>query len=210
MKNAKTIIAVAALSALASRGFSQGQVQLQNSVVSGLYFNSTANNANKVTGAPLPDGGVVEVGLFWSTTVFTDAAQGTLADIVNMSPTLPGSIAGGAVALAGAAAGDNVYVQVYAWDSLYADPDAALAAGALFGAWSAGADNTVYGAVGAPHLVGPLTVSPAPPIPLFGTGPGQFGRCVVLSSPEPTTLAFSGVGAVALWMFRRRKQASAA
>jgi hypothetical protein len=200
----KTIAVITALSAFAFGAFSQGQIQYQNTIVSQLYFDSTASTANRVTSAPLPDGGVVDVGLYWSTAIFTDPAQGNLADTVTMRSTA-GDIAGGLVTLAGTTAGEQVYVQVYAWDSLYASPDAALAAGALFGAWSAGPNNTLYGAIGAPELTSGLTVSPAPGVPIFGTGAGQFGKGVVFATPEPGTLALSGVGAAALWLIRRRK-----
>jgi hypothetical protein len=209
----KTTTAILALSAFASSAFCQGQVQFQNTIVSQLYFNTTAFAANKVTSGTIASQteygststGVVDVGLFWSTTVFTDPAQGTLADVVTMNPTTPGTIAGGLVTLPGTSAGERVFVQVYAWDSMYANPDAAMAAGALFAAWSAGPNNSLYGAVGAPELTDQLTVSPGPPIPIFGTGPGQFGRAVITPLPEPGTLALSGVGAVALWLVRRRK-----
>ncbi len=203
----KTTAIITGLCAFAISGFSQGRVNFQNALTSQLFFDSTAL-ANRVTSAPLPDGGVVDVGLFWSTAVFTDSAQGTLAGVATMSATA-GTFAGnGALTLPGTSAGEQIYVQVYAWDSLYANPDAALAAGALFGAWSAGPNNTVYGAVGAPELTSGLTVSPGPSIPIFGTGAGQFGRCVVLSSPEPTTLALGAAGSVALLLFRRQKRAN--
>ncbi len=216
MKIIKIIVSIIALGTLAPNGFSQGQLQFQNALTSLLFFNSTGNLANRVTSAPLvtqpasgsTSGGVVDVGLYWSTAVFTDPTQGNLADVVTMSPTAPGAIVGGLVTLPGTFAGEQVYVQVYAWDSKYSTPDAALAAGAVFGAWSAGQNNTTYGFIGAPELVNSLTVSPGPGVPIFGTGPGQFGRCVI-PTPEPATMALGGLGAAVLLLFRRRKRASA-
>jgi len=209
----KKLILTAALSAAtALSGFSQGQVIFQNSGVNaGLYFYSTtgtkaASGTLASQAAALSTStGVIDIGLYWSTQAFTDAAQGTLADTVTMSTTQAGAIGGGTVILGGTAAGQQVYVQVFAWDSTYATPDAALAANALFGAWSAGAANTTYGAVGAAQLTSGLTVSPAPGAPIFGTGVGQFGKAALLSSPEPTTIALGGLGAAALLMFRRKK-----
>ncbi len=212
----KIITAFTALSAFAINGFSQGQISFQNALTSQFYFNGTANPANKVTagtvGSQESDSastGVIEVGLYWSTAPFTDAAQGTLADVVTMSSTTPGTIAGGTVILPGTTGGENVYVQVFAWDSTYANPDAARAVGGAFGASSAGPNNTTYGAIGAAQLVTALTVSPGPPNPVFGTGAGQFQRCVLYGGapyiPEPGTLALGAAGAAAFLLLRRRK-----
>jgi hypothetical protein len=209
----KLILTAALATATALSGFSQGQISFQNlGANSALYFVSTASASNKVTSATIgsqtvtSSTGVVDVGLYWSTAAFTDAAQGTLADMVTMSvaPTSAGVIAGGNVVLP-VAGGSQVYVQVFAWDSTYATPDADLAAHAMFGAWSAGAANTAYGAIGAAQLTGTLTVSPAPGTQVFGTAAGLFPKCVMLSSPEPATIAIGGLGAAALLLFRRRK-----
>ncbi len=209
----KTIAIITGLCALAISGFSQGQINFQNALTSQLFFNTTANNANKVTSGTIASqseygsisSGVVDVGLYWSIAAFTDPAQGTLADVVTMNSTTPGTIAGGIVVLPGTFAGEQVFVQVYAWDSTFANPDQAILAGALFAAWSAGPNNTVDDAIGSAQLTSGLTISPGPPTPIFGTGAGQFGRAVIPPLPEPGTLAFGGVGAVALWVFRRRK-----
>jgi hypothetical protein len=205
----KLILTAALATATALSGFSQGQINFQNAVSSTLFVTSTTSN--KVTigtiASQFPAStstGVVDVGLYWSTAPFTDAAQGTLGDMVTMSSTTAGTIAGGTV-VTPFAGGSQVYVQVFAWDSTYATPDEDLAAHGMFGAFSAGAANTTYGAIGAAQLTTGLTLSPAPGTPIFGTGAGQFPKCVMLSSPEPTTIALGGLGAAALLLFRRRK-----
>jgi len=209
----KLILTAALATATALSGFSQGQVIFQNSGVNaGLYFYSTTGT--KASSGTLASQaasqststGVIDIGLYWSTAAFTDAAQGTLADTVTMSTTQAGAIGGTTVDLPGTIAGQQVYVQVFAWDSTYATPDAALAANALFAAWSAGAANTTYGAIGAAQLTSGLTLNPAPGAPIFGTGAGQFGKAALLSSPEPTTIALGGLGAAAMLMLRRRKK----
>ncbi len=210
----KKLMLTAALSAAtAVSGFSQGQINFQNAgATSALYWNSTASSSNKVTAGPIAQQilsgssstGVIDVGLYWSTAAFTDAANGTLADIVTMSTTTAGDIAGGIVVLPGTFGGEQVYVQVFAWDSTFANPDVALVDGAFFVAWSAGPNNIVYGAIGAAELTSGLTLSPAPGAPIFGTGAGQFGKAV-FSTPEPGTIAIGGLGAAALLLFRRRK-----
>jgi hypothetical protein len=120
-----------------------------------------------------------------------------------MSTTGAGFIAGGTIVLP-EPAGSQVYVQVFAWDSTFANPDVALTDGAFFVAWSAGANNTVYGATGPAELTSGLTLSPAPGAPIFGTAVGQFGKAVFFT-PEPGTIAIGGLGAAALLLFRRRK-----
>ncbi len=210
----KIIAAITVLSTLAISGFSQGQINFQNALTSQLFFNTTANNANKVgagTIASQPAGDptspdVVDVGLYWSTSPFTYPSQGTLADVVTMSTTTPGTIAGGTVILPGTLAGENVYVQVYAWDSTFATPELSLSIGGWFAAWSAGPNNKIFGAIGAAEFVQNLTPSPAPANVIFGTGAGQFGRAVLLEGPEPGTISIGGLGAAALLLFRRRKR----
>jgi hypothetical protein len=208
----KLILTAALASATALSGFSQGQINFQNALASQIWFNSTVAPGVKASTATVgsqtgtTSTGVIDVGLFWSTAAFTDSAQGTLADTVTMAATGAGDIQGTTVAIAAVAPGTQVFVQVFAWDSTYATPDAALAAGGYFGAASAGPLNTIYGAIGAAQLTSALTANPAPGAPIFGTAAGQFGRTVLLgSTPEPATIALGGLGAAALLMFRRKK-----
>ena len=206
----KKLILTAALSAAtALSGFSQGIITFQNALTSQIWFNSTTTGTKATAGTIASQGvgtstGVIDVGLFWSTTAFTSASQGTLADTVTMSTTA-GTVAGATVPLTGTVGGQSVFVQVFSWDSTYATPAEALAAGAFFGAASAGPANAAYGAIGAAQLVTSLNVAPAPGNSIFGTGAGQFGRTVLLAGPEPATIAIGGLGAAALLMFRRKK-----
>jgi PEP-CTERM motif len=213
----KLIITGAACSAMALSGYAQGFINFQNAITTQFYFNSTAATANKVSSASIESQaaalplqytstGVVDVGLFWSTAAFTDSAQATLAETVTMSATA-GTLAGTAsLGLTGTAPNQQVYVQVFAWDSTYATPDAALAAGAYFGASSAGQTPAVYGTIGAAQLVTLGAGAPAPAGVVFGTSAPFFPRTVLLqNTPEPATIALGGLGAAALLLFRRRK-----
>jgi hypothetical protein len=199
----KLMLTAAFTTATALSGFSQGQIIFQNSINSVLLINGNKATAGTLGSQGVGGSGVIDVGLYWSTQAFTDAAQGTLADTVTMSTTGAGFIAGGTIVLP-EPAGSQVYVQVFAWDSTFANPDVALTDGAFFAAWSAGPSNTVYGLIGAAELTSGLTTSPAPGAPIFGTGAGQFGKAV-FSTPEPGTIAIGGLGAAALLLFRRRK-----
>jgi MYXO-CTERM domain-containing protein len=210
----KKLILAVATSLTIVNGYGQGVIGFQNGVGSEFYFNGISQ-ANRVTSAPFNQQpasgttslGVLDVGLFWSTTPFSDLSSGTLAGIENIGST-PGQLAGnGSFAILGANPGEQVYVQVYAWDSVYGNSQAGMeacyAAGDIFMACSAGQANTVYGAIGTPLAI-VLNTSPAPGNPLFGTAGNVFGR-TVYSTPEPGTMVLGGLGAVALWRLRRRK-----
>jgi len=212
----KLIITAAVSSGLALSGFAQGYANFQNTISTQFYFTSTASTANKISSAALGgqsatvvsgSAGVLDVGLYWSTSAFTDAAQGTLAGIVNIGATA-GTLLGNGSLTFGPTTSPNetVYVQVFAWDSTYATPDAAHAAGGAFGASSAGQVNSTYGAVGAPLLMTLGAAAPAPGGVIFGTAAPFFPRTIVLAGPEPGTIAIGGLGAAALMLFRRRRK----
>jgi hypothetical protein len=223
----KKLIITAACVAAAVSGFAQGTVAFQNTVAT--TFNLGANSvAARVTtgtiqsqtlalglqqtGANLSTG-IIDVGLFWSTTSFSSISGGTLAGIENMNSTANGQLNGNgsfAITGAGAATGDTVFLQVFAWDNSYGDSAAgaaaALAAGAWFGSASAGVANTTYGTLGTSISTVLGSPSPAPGTAIFSTAAGFFGKTVLLAqTPEPATLALGGMGAAALLLFRRRK-----
>jgi len=205
----KKLLIIAACAVTAVSGFAQGTVAFQNTAASAIYLGSSASASNKVTSAALSTGGVIDVGLFWSTSQFNTIAGGTLAGIQTIGTTA-GLTAGTQVfALSGTAANDVDFIQVFAWDSSYgngaAGAEAALAAGGAFGAFSAGNLNAAYGTIGAAYTV-TLGATAGPGTPIFGpTGP--IGKDIVLTSivPEPATLAIGGLGAAAMLLFRRRK-----
>lgn len=213
----KRAIIAAATAVVAFNSFGQGYADFQNNVAAKFWFNSVApsNNISYTTiGSQTGNGssGVVEVGLYWSTSVFTDPAQGTLADLTTIESTdpflgmaIPGIIAGNkSLPIAGTSPDELVYVQVFAWDSTFSNPDAAIAAGAYFGAASAGVLNAVYGAIGAPI---PVVLAPSglgQGAEIFGNN-GGYSRTLLLQSPEPGTLAIAGLGAMSLLLLRRRK-----
>jgi hypothetical protein len=209
----KIILAVSCM-AMSLDGFAQGVASFQNGGTSEFYFGSVNTN-NRVTSAPFyqqpasgsTSTGVLDVGLFWSYTSFSDLSSGTLAGIENIG-SLPGQLAGNvSFPIPGTNPGDTVFIQVYAWDSAYGNSQAGMeacyAAGDIFMACSAGQANTVYGAIGAP-LERLLNASPAPGIPLFGTLSTEFGK-TVYPTPEPVSGITGGLGAAALLLFRRRK-----
>jgi hypothetical protein len=74
------------------------------------------------------------------------------------------------------------------WDSAYATPALAAAAGSVVG-WSAPYNYTATAMTATPNSMSGLT-------PAFG---------VVGMIPEPATLALAGLGGLTLWFFRRRK-----
>jgi hypothetical protein len=207
----KKLIIIAACAAAAVSGFAQGTVAFQNTATSAIYLGSSASSSNKVTSAALSTGGVIDVGLFWSTSQFNTIAGGTLAGVQTIGTTA-GLVAGTQVFSLGAGSNpnDTDFIQVFAWDSTYGNnalgAEAALVAGGYFGAFSAGNANTTYGAIGAAYSV-ILGATAGPGTPIF-TPTGSIGKCIVLQNsitPEPTTIALGGLGAAAMLLFRRRK-----
>jgi hypothetical protein len=59
-------------------GFSQGQIIFQNAFTSKLYINGNLATSGTLESQGLVGSGVIDVGLYWSTQAFTDAAQGML------------------------------------------------------------------------------------------------------------------------------------
>lgn len=204
---------------MAASGIGQvGTADFQNNVLSKfLVFNYGTFTANPATPGPLgpQDGasgstGTLDIGLYWSLTPFTNPSQGTLAGIETIGPFL-GIIGAGnnnVFPVAGTTPTEQVYVQVFAWDSTFATPQAALANGADFGASSAGMVNPLsgYGTIGASTLITLGYPGAGPPSTPFFTPDGPFGpTLVLLNTPEPATVVLGGLGATALLLFRRRR-----
>lgn len=227
----KKLIITAACVAAAVSGFAQGTVQFNNSISTvfdlATYSSpayTTITGSNKVTSATIaaqasPDSsgpgastGVIDVGLFWSTSTFNTVGGGTLAGIEQISSTAAGQLIGNpAFGISGTTALEPVYLQVFAWDNSYGDSqqgaENALAAGGYFGATTAGIANTTYGAIGSAISSTLGQPPPADGTLIFSTTAGYFGKTILLaqSTPEPATLALGGLGAAALLLFRRRK-----
>jgi len=210
----KIIISVACVLAAVS-GFAQVTVAFQNTATSTILFNTNAL-ANKATAASIgsqtgtASTGVVDVGLWWSTSAFTTLANGTFAGFEQMSSTA-GLVNGTQVFSLGNSTAQNetVFIQVIAWDNSYGDTAAGaaadLAAGGYFGAFSAGTANSTYGDIGSALSV-VLGASSGPGTPIFSPS-GTLAKDIMLVQPvpEPATIALGGLGAAALLLFRRRK-----
>jgi PEP-CTERM motif len=213
----KFVFVIAGSLSISIGGFGQGTVQFRNNSATPFYvLDQPAGTTNLATSGPLgpQDGlsgstGTIDVGLYWSTTPFTAPADGTLAGIETIGGTA-GLLAGNAsFGVAGTTPGEQVYVQVFAWDSSFSTPMNALAAGADFGAASAGPLTffSFYGGIGPAQQV---TLGPAAGLgtAIFGNGPSQFGATylwLLVPVPEPATVMLGGLGAVALLLFRRQK-----
>ena len=212
----KKLISVISGIFIAIQGFGQGYVDFQNGATSRFlvlnYGNGTTNSATSGPIGP-QDGvsgstGTIDVGLYWSTSPFTSPSQGTLAGVASIGATA-GLLAGNSsLALAGTNPGDNVFIQVFMWDSTYSTPEAALLATYDFGASSAGPASlsTPYGEIG-PALQVTLGLGGIYATPIFGTASTEFGKTYLLNgSPEPATVVIGGLGAAALLVFRRRRR----
>ena len=116
-----------------------------------------------------------------------DSAAGSLATVGSAASGAWSYNVAGTFPVAGTSPG-NYQVFVIGWGGGFADPAAAAAAGAPVG-WSS------------PFTYSATTVI-GTPLPMVLSGFLPFGVGAV---PEPTTLAFAGLGAAALLIFRRRR-----
>jgi PEP-CTERM motif len=154
--------------------------------------------------------GVLDAGLVWGTSAaqLSTITGGTLAGVEQIG-TAAGQLAGTAVfALPTTNPGDVDFINIIYWDASYgntlAGALAAEEAGGWFGTAAAGAGNTTYGNLGT-ALSFTLGPTAGPGNPIYGTTAGFYGKSVVLTSPEPATIAIGGLGAAAMLLFRRRK-----
>ena len=183
----KIAIAVATIAFVAS-GMAQG-VFVNNNRVTTSGIDAPVYRSDGTTGL---DSGFV-------TQVWGGASEGALAPISGISPFRDGNGAGywnspvaertEGVAVAGVAAGESAFLQVWAWDASYADLDAAVASGAV----DSYGFSTVFSAVaGSPALAGPPAVPAAPAV--------MAGLTSFNLVPEPTTIALGlmGLGLIAL------------
>jgi len=87
--------------------------------------------------------------------------------------------------------------EVQGWTGNFANIQAAMAGNAVVGQTASFISAEGNGTVTPPGT--PVSLAP------FTPGPGNWNGDLVLVSPEPSTIALGGLGAVAFWLFRRRK-----
>jgi len=198
----KTLLTMA-LVAASLAAFAQGKVNLAQDGGALITLNSnTRPQDSAYAGQPvptnMPSGVTLEVGLFGGATAGALTLQ--TSELLYPNGGLPNgweATEHAVTSFPGYTAGQAAYFQVVVWDSAFATPAAALAAGSYYGAdnvfsmtpgtgitypncYSGG--NTTWAAVGdeAPLMVG-------------------------IAIPEPATFALAGLGAAAMVIFRRRK-----
>lgn len=178
-------------------------------LVDSIYSKTTTNGSTTMSSA--------QVQAAW-TAILTDSsfmlasnyANSTLAVATSSSTgvyayTPPGGSAGGAFAVSGSASGGATYnVFVIGWDSQYASPQAAAAAGSAVG-WSQTFSYVSPNGPNSPPAGTPGTFLSAVTAQYGNNNALQFGVYGVSAVPEPGTMALAALGGASLLLFRRRK-----
>lgn len=211
MKKALLTLAVVGVAAGA---FAQGKVSLQLDGGSAITMSTYSfqvfaadlgllGQAVPTTG-PLPSGAILEAGLYAGTSsTALSLTSTTLLNPAGGTGNAPGVIPIVHIALP-FAGGTLAYYQVRVWDSTYASYEACAAAIAAGGAFYTG-ENNIFTMTAGTSVVYPAINSGGNTTwaavgnetPLFLGGP--------LLIPEPTSVAFAGLGFAALLIFRGRK-----
>jgi hypothetical protein len=216
----KKLILTSAMLVASVAAFAQGKINLINDSASLVMLSSSGNVSNSDislrgqpvgNSSPLLSGVVLTAGLFggtsssqlylYSTTALTGAAAGSAGIIGPMHVICQANPTTGALNIPGIANNTPIgsttpWFDVKVWDNAYASYDAAFAAGAYTGASplfqmnpgpSLGYVNTAPPSLNSTWTEGPIFVA------LGGT------------IPEPSSVAFAGLAAAAMLIFRRRK-----
>jgi hypothetical protein len=177
----------------------QGTVVFNNNAST--HYNIFTNNASFTSTGPISGANAYRIGLYAAPGTGASESSLNLVGLATNAP-LPGKFnGGGSFALPnGYAPGAMITFQIRIWSFQgglsYADAVAAASANPL---------NVIVGssAVGTTTLGGASPNGPLPAGALFGTAPGQIGG-FVFPVPEPSGIALSVLGTIALLMARRR------
>jgi len=184
----KAILGLLSVGAAAS-ALAQGTVTFENAASFGTIRLNSSSGAYAAVGS-------FTVALLWANSAST-VPQASLSQIATY---VPNAAAGdgfgqfyGPTVTTPSGSGTMVF-EVEAWYGNFANYAAAVAGGSAF----VGQTAEFLNATG--------TVTPPGPVPnLAGSGGTWDGNMVMVSVPEPGTLALGGLGAAALLFFRRRK-----
>jgi hypothetical protein len=191
-----SVLALGAISAMA-----QGTINANNSgLASNFIQNASINGGVAVLiGKPATAAGFAGVGPSSVTFALYGAQNGTaLATLESSQSLLTTTLGPTGTLIPGTVAFGNPYTLPTApglYDGSVQDEFIVYASvtsgGNLYSAWSTEATG-----------ITPVTFGTSPQI--FGTGNGLINS-IILTSPEPSTIALGGLGAAALLLFRRRK-----
>jgi len=187
----KLLITTLVATAAAAGVYAQGTIAVDN------LNNSNPSTTATSGGLIFNQDGTLYTGTF-SIEVLGGASAASLTPIVTLVGSQGGTISGGpglffdssggTYTVPGVAGSGTATLEVEAWGGNFTSLAAAQAGG---GAWDI---TTPF-----QNATGGGGIPPATPVDLVGM------PAVVLSTPEPSTIALGGLGAAALMMFRRRK-----
>ena len=208
----KKILLASALALVSVAGFAQGLVTFANASSAGwpnptfdrlvhwdasaASFNPALTPGGLVSSNQVPGLTSLRAALYYAASTDYNladfvAASGGPADFKNSTSTTVGSWFGHPDTLDTIPEGTTANLVVFVWDSsVNADPRAAGAAGALYGA------SAIF------QYTSPVsTTTPPTDFLMYNLGPIYVGT---LTFPEPTTFALAGFGAAAILIFRRK------
>jgi hypothetical protein len=149
---------------------------------------SGSTQVNPLASNPWPSLTALTGGWSWGS---PDGVTPTAVATAGSPPPLAGTFNGGTVAVNGSTAGEAITMYVVAWNSAYATPAAAAAAGSAIG-WSTPFNWTTG-------------TSTSPGSAITGSLSSFYVDLVPTATPEPGTLALAALGGAAMLFIRRKK-----
>lgn len=203
----KKYLSILALTAIATGAFAQGTLIFGNNGSTLVRQGGTSTTDASAT-AVAANGAVVElawaassatyvpwnVGMNETAWLAANPGWAVLTGPVNIAP-IAGRFSGGTFTANTAPAGALIQAVVLGWTG----------GGSFDAAWASGTSYTAIGPAFTVQTGNPTTTPPGTAAPIVSSTATPFTGLTLVQVPEPATFALAGLGAAALFIFRRRK-----